>query len=613
MSKVNESIRNVAIIAHVDHGKTTLVDGLLKQTGTFEAHEEMGERILDSHDLERERGITIFSKNCAIRYKDVKINLVDTPGHADFGGEVERVLGMVDGVLLLVDAFEGPMPQTIFVLRKALKLNLKTILVINKIDRLNCDPQDVLNRVYDLFIDLGASEELIEFPVVYASARDGYAENELANVPGKRGFIPLLDAILESVPPPKADIESPLSMQVTAVQHDDYIKKLAVGRIRTGRLRVGEAVAVIDRDGKQRTGKIAILFSFVGLGRVKVQEADAGDIVAVAGLDKVKVGETITDPDHPTRLPIIEVEPPTLSLKFGPCTSPFAGREGDRVTSRQIRERLYFEAENDLALKVQNTEQAEVLNVSGRGELHLSILIETMRREGYEMAVGKPTVILREIDGKTHEPYEFLVVDVPDEFAGAVIERLGRRKGIMIKLASTGSSVHKRLEFEIATRGTLGLRSELMTETKGSAIMTHSFLEYRPFNSELRNGRQVGALVAKGAGRSSGYAIFTLQARGVMFISPQLDVFEGMIVGECAKEQDLDINVCKGKNLTNVRTSSADEKLFLTPPRSMSLEQCLEFINDDELLEVTPKSLRLRKKILDPARRRVVNRAVSKA
>jgi len=402
-------------------------------------------------------------------------------------------------------------------------------------------------------------------------------------------------------------------MQVTAVQHDDYIKKLAVGRIRTGRLRVGEAVAVIDRDGKQRTGKIAILFSFVGLGRVKVQEADAGDIVAVAGLDKVKVGETITDPDHPTRLPIIEVEPPTLSLKFGPCTSPFAGREGDRVTSRQIRERLYFEAENDLALKVQNTEQAEVLNVSGRGELHLSILIETMRREGYEMAVGKPTVILREIDGKTHEPYEFLVVDVPDEFAGAVIERLGRRKGIMIKLASTGSSVHKRLEFEIATRGTLGLRSELMTETKGSAIMTHSFLEYRPFNSELRNGRQVGALVAKGAGRSSGYAIFTLQARGVMFISPQLDVFEGMIVGECAKEQDLDINVCKGKNLTNVRTSSADEKLFLTPPRSMSLEQCLEFINDDELLEVTPKSLRLRKKILDPARRRVVNRAVSKA
>ena len=599
------NLRNIAIIAHVDHGKTTLVDGLLKQTGCFRATEEIQERILDSNALERERGITIFSKNISISYKGIKINVVDTPGHADFGGEVERILRMVDGVLLLVDAFDGPMPQTRFVLRKALQLNLKPIIVINKIDRLNCSPLDALDKVYDLFIDLNASNEQLDCPVIYASARDGYALLDLEDQSQTRDFTPLLDAILDKVPPPEGDKEAPLQLLITKVEYDDYIKKIAVGRIARGTMKLGDTVVVFGRKGETRNGKVAFLFTFEGLGRKKVESAGAGDIVAIAGIEDVIIGETISSATSPEALPVLQVDRPTLALRFSPNTSPLAGREGTYVTSRKLRERLYFEAENNLALRVEDTERPEVLKVSGRGELHLSILIETMRRESYEMEIGKPEVIVEEIDGKTHEPWEYLIIEVPDEYSGVVIERVGRRKGTMVRRSPMGGETATRLEFDITTRGLLGLRSELLTETRGTVIMHHSFQEYRPFSTDLKLGRRRGSMVSKEAGPALSYALNNLQERGTLFVSPGLEIYEGMVVGENAREFDLDVNPCKGKHLTNIRAAGSDEKIILTPPRVLSLEQALEFINEDELVEVTPTALRLRKKILDCGRRRI--------
>jgi GTP-binding protein len=601
-------IRNIAIIAHVDHGKTTLVDGMLKQCGLFRTTEEIKERILDSNELERERGITIFSKNIALTYGGVKINIVDTPGHADFGGEVERILRMVDGVLLLVDAFEGPMPQTRFVLRKALQLALHPVVVINKIDRPACDPLDTLDKIYDLFIDLNATEEQLDFPVVYASARDGYAVHDLALRESATDLRPLLDTIVARVPPPVGDPDAPFQMLVTKVDYDDYIKKVAVGRVTAGRLRVADTAAVFDRKGVMRTARVALLFTFDGLGRSKVDVVAAGDIVAVAGIEDVVVGETVSSMADPRPLPVLEVDRPTLSLKFGPNTSPFAGRDGTFVTSRKIRERLFFEAQNNLALRVEETDRPEVLKVSGRGELHLSILIETMRREGYELEIGKPEVILEEVEGQTREPYEYLIVEVPDAHSGIVIERVGKRRGVLLRMSPMTTESATRLEFEISTRAILGLRSELLTETRGTAVMHHSFLEYRPWNAGIQVGRHRGVLVSKATGPALSYALNNLQERGTLFVTPGVELYEGMVIGENSREHDMDVNACKGKHLTNIRAAGSDEKIILTPARVLSLEQALEFINDDELVEVTPRWLRLRKKILDCTRRRVSNR-----
>ncbi|MBI4864833.1 MAG: translational GTPase TypA [Candidatus Riflebacteria bacterium] len=601
----NPDIRNIAIIAHVDHGKTTLVDGLLKQTGFFRATEQIQERILDTNDLERERGITIFSKNISVIYQGVKINIVDTPGHADFGGEVERILRMVDGVLLLVDAFEGPMPQTRFVLRKALHLALHPVVVINKVDRPNCSPLDVLDKVYDLFIDLNASDSQLDFPVLFTSARDGYAVADMKERDAASDLRPLLDTIVTKVPPPVGDGSAPFQMLITKVEYDDYIKKVAVGRIANGTVNLGDTVVVFSRKGERRTGKVAFLFDFQGLERRKVERAMAGDIVAVAGIEEVTLGETIASALDPRPLPVLEVDRPTLSLKFAPNTSPLSGRDGSYVTSRQIRERLFFEARNNLALRVEETDRPEVLKVSGRGELHLAILIETMRREGYELEIGKPEVILDEIDGVTCEPFEYLIIEVPDEHSGVVIERAGRRKGVMVRMAPVSTESATRLEFEISTRGLLGLRSELLTETRGTLVMHHSFHEYRPFSVDLKLGRRRGAMVSKESGPALSYALNNLQERGTLFVYPGMDLYEGMVIGENSRDNDLDVNPCKGKHLTNIRAAGSDEKIILTPARILSLEQALEFINEDELVEVTPKSIRLRKRILDCTKRRV--------
>jgi GTP-binding protein len=602
----DENIRNIAIIAHVDHGKTTLVDGLLKQTGLFKATDNAC--VLDSNDLERERGITIFSKNISVSYKGIKINVVDTPGHADFGGEVERILRMVDGVLLLVDAFDGPMPQTRFVLKKALSLNLHPVVVINKIDRPNCNVADTLDKIYDLFIDLNASDAQLDFPIVYASGRDGYGVLKLEDAEKQpRDLRPLLDTIIEKVPAPLGDRNGDLEMLVTKVEYDDYIKKVAVGRISTGTLKLNQEVTVFDRKGQPRKGRVQHLFTFEGLGRAKVEEAHAGDIVALAGIENTFVGETIASGESAKALPVLDIDRPTLSLRFAPNSSPLAGREGDHVTSRKIRERLYHEAENNLALRVEDTDRPEVLKVSGRGELHLSILIETMRREGFELEIGKPEVIYETIDGKENEPFEYLICEVPDQYSGVVIERVGRRKGTMVRMQPMTTESATRIEFEISTRALLGLRSELLTETRGTIILHHSFLEYRPL-SDVKLGRRRGVLVSKEAGQALPYALNNLQERGTMIVEANTDIYEGMIIGENSREHDLDVNACKGKHLSNIRAAGSDEKIVLTPPRLLSLEQALEFINEDELVEVTPKCIRVRKRILDGTKRKVSNR-----
>ena len=592
-----KNLRNVAIIAHVDHGKTTLVDAMLKQSHVFRANEQVAERVMDSGDIERERGITILSKNTAIMYKDIKINIVDTPGHADFGGEVERVLNMVDGVLLLVDAFEGPMPQTKYVLRKALEQQLKPIVVINKIDRPDQRVNDVYDEVLELFMDLGADDDQLDFPVVYCAARDGIAKLDMAD--DSKNLEPLMDMLIKEIPAPHGDAEGPLQMMVTTLEADDYVGKVAIGRIMRGTARPNQSVVLLagDEEVKAKIGKVLV---YEGLKKVETPAAGLGEIVALTGLGDVHIGQTVADAVNPEALPTINIDEPTLSMTFGVNTSPFAGREGQFVTSRHLRDRLYKEVETNVALRVEETEAADVFKVSGRGELHLSILIETMRREGYEMQVGKPEVIYKTINNQRCEPMENLTVEVPQEYMGTVMELLGRRKAELSNM--TEGNGYMRLEFIVPARGLIGFRSELLTSTKGNGIMSHVFHGYAPYKGDME-GREHGSLVAFEEGETTGYGIYTLQDRGTMFISPNQAVYEGMIVGENSRELDIDINPCKQKHVSNMRTSSSDEAIRLTPPRILSLEQALEYINDDELVEVTPQSIRLRKTVLDHSAR----------
>ncbi len=592
-----QDIRNIAIIAHVDHGKTTLVDGMLKQNGTFRANEQVAERVMDSNDIERERGITILSKNTAVMYKDVKINIVDTPGHADFGGEVERVLNMVDGVLLLVDAFEGPMPQTKYVLRKALEQKLKPIVVINKIDRPDQRVDDVYDEVLELFMELGADDDQLDFPVVYAAARAGIAK--MAMEDESENLNPLMDLLLKEIPAPTGDINAPLQIMVTTLDNDEYVGRVAIGRIIRGSAKYNQNVVVINGDveTKARIGK---LFTYQGLKRVEVQEAGLGDIVALTGLGDVSIGQTVADAENPEALPSINIDEPTLSMTFGVNTSPFAGREGTFVTSRHLRDRLFKEIETNVSLRVEETDSADTFKVSGRGELHLSILIETMRREGFELQVGKPEVIYKEIKGHRCEPMEYLTIDVPQEFMGTVMESLGTRKAELANM--TELSGYLRMEFVIPARGLIGFRSEFLTNTKGNGIMHHLFHGYVPFKGDIP-GRTRGALVAFEQGETTGYGIYSVQDRGTMFVAPNQPVYEGMIIGENSREMDMDINPCKKKHVSNMRTSSSDEAIRLVPPRILSLEQALEYINKDELVEVTPASVRLRKTVLDRLQR----------
>ena len=590
-------IRNVAIIAHVDHGKTTLVDAMLRQSGVFRTNEQVAERVMDSNDLERERGITILSKNTAVLHSGVKINIVDTPGHADFGGEVERVLNMVDGVLLLVDAFEGPMPQTKYVLRKALEQKLKPIVVINKIDRPDQRVDDVEDEVLELFMELDADDDQLDFPVVYATARDGIAKLNMADE--SANLEPLFKLLIENIPAPKGDIDGPLQVMVTTLDYDEYVGRIAIGRVVRGRMKNGQNVTVLDGE-TQRKGRIGRLYGYEGLKRREVEDAAMGDIIAVTGLDDVNIGDTIADTENPEALPTIAIDEPTLSMLFSVNTSPFAGREGDFVTSRHLRDRLFREVETNVSLRVDETDSADSFKVSGRGELHLSILIETMRREGFEFQVGKPEVIYKTIQGQRCEPMELLTVDVPQDFMGAVMEKLGTRKAELINMGEI--SGYLRMEFVIPARGLIGFRNELLTSTKGNGIMNHVFHGYAPYKGDIQ-GRTRGALVAFEPGETTGYGIYSVQDRGVMFITPGQEVYTGQIVGENAREQDMDVNPCKKKHVTNMRSSSADEAIRLTSPRIHSLEQALEYINDDELVEVTPKSIRLRKSILDRSAR----------
>ncbi len=595
-----EDVRNVAIIAHVDHGKTTLVDCLLRQTGTFRDNQAMGERIMDSNDLERERGITIYSKNTAIQYNGVTINIIDTPGHADFGGEVERVLRMVDGVLLLVDAVEGPMLQTKFVLTKSLQLNLKPIVVINKIDRPNSRITAVINEVFDLFVDLGATDEQLDFPIVYASARDGYATLDLDD--NNPNINPLLETIVQKVPMPPGDVEAPFQMQVMTIDYNDYLGRMAIGRIHRGVVHLNDNVTRIQIDGKIMSGKVTKLYGYMGLGKKEINEAKAGDIVALAGLEDVQIGETITDPENSEALPPITVEEPTLEMNFMVNTSPFAGLEGTFVTSRNIRERLEKELQSNVALKVEFPERDDVFLVKGRGELHLSILIETMRRQGYEFAVSKPQAVFKQIEGKTYEPIEQLFIDVHEDYLGTVMEKLGRRKADMVNMHHEGSGT-VRLEYRIPARGLIGFQSEFITDTRGSGIMHHIFLDYEVFKGDIQTRRN-GSLIAKEPGNATSYAIENLQDRATLFIEPGDPIYEGMIVGENSRESDMVVNPCKKKHLTNMRSSTSDESVQLKTVKKLVMEQAIEFIKDDELVEITPKSVRLRKRILIELERR---------
>lgn len=593
----NNKLRNVAIIAHVDHGKTTLVDAMLKQSHIFRANEQVAERVMDSNAIERERGITILSKNTAVMYKDIKINIVDTPGHADFGGEVERVLNMVDGVLLLVDASEGPMPQTKYVLRKALEQGLKPIVVINKIDRPDQRIDDVYDEVLELFMELGADDDQLDFPVVYAIARDGIAKLDLDDE--SDSLEPLMDLLIKEIPAPQVDVEGSLQMMVTTLDSDEYVGRVAIGRIMRGKIKEGQNVVVISGDGetKERIGKVYV---YQGLKRMEVSEAELGEIVAITGLPSASIGHTVADAENPEALPSINIDEPTLSMTFGVNTSPFAGREGQFVTSRHLRDRLYKETETNVSLRVEETDSPDTFKVSGRGELHLSILIETMRREGYELQIGKPEVIYKEINGQLCEPIENLTIEVPQEFMGTVMESLGTRKAELSNM--TELKGYLRLEFTIPARGLIGFRSEFLTNTKGNGIMNHVFRGYAPYKGDIP-GRSRGSLVAFEQGETTPYGIYTLQDRGVMFISPNQMVYEGMIIGENTRELDMDVNPCKKKNVSNMRSSSSDEAIRLTPPRLLSLEQALEFINKDEMVEVTPESIRLRKTILDKSQR----------
>jgi len=590
----NPLIRNVAIVAHVDHGKTTLVDALLRQSGLFRANERVAERVMDSNDLERERGITILAKNTAVHYDGHLINIVDTPGHADFGGEVERTLSMVDGVMLLVDASEGPLPQTRFVLRKALERRLIPIVVMNKIDRGDARPQAVLDEIYDLFIDLDATEDQLDFPVLYTNAREGTATRDLAT-PGV-DLRPLFDAVIAHLPPPHGSPEAPLQALVANLDSSDYLGRIAIGRIFNGRVKVGDPIGVCKLDGTVETTRVTKLFTFEGLKRVDVTEASAGDVICLAGIENIMIGETIADPEHPEPVAHIAVDEPTVSMIFGVNTSPLAGREGRFVTSRQIKDRLDRELLGNVAIRVEPTDSPEQMKVIGRGELQLSILIEMMRREGFELQVSRPEIVTKEIDGQRVEPVEDLVIDVAEDFQGVVIAEVGQRRGSMTKMVNHGSG-RIRMEFRVPARGLIGFRSLFLTETRGTGLMHHLFHGWEPWHGPIPS-RANGALVSDRPGKATAYAIANLQERGEMFIDPAVEVFEGMIVGENARPNDLDVNITKEKKQTNMRASSADEAIRLIPPRKMGLEQAVEFINDDELVEVTPNSIRLRKKIL---------------
>jgi GTP-binding protein len=593
-SVANALRRNVAIIAHVDHGKTTLVDAMLNQSGLFRANERVAERMMDNTDLERERGITILAKNTAVHYHDILINIVDTPGHADFGGEVERTLAMVDGVLLLVDASEGPLPQTRFVLRKALERRLTPLVVINKIDRPDARPQEVLNEVYDLFIDLDADEEQVEFPVVYASARAGTSSMSMDD-PGE-DLRPLFEAIINSVPPPRGDVDAPLQMLVANLDSSDYLGRIAIGRVFNGQVKVGDPIAVCKLDGRVQETRVTKLFAFEGLRRVDITEAAAGDIVCLAGIEDITIGETIANIEDRVALTPIAVDEPTVSMIFGVNTSPMAGREGQYVTSRQIKDRLDRELLGNVSIRVEPTDSPEQMKVLGRGELQLSILIEMMRREGFELQVSRPDIVTKEVNGKVMEPIEELVIDVAEEFQGVVIAQVGMRRGTMTKMVNHGSG-RVRMEFRIPARGLIGFRSQFLTETKGTGIMNHLFSSWEPWHGAIP-ARATGALVADRTGPATAYAIYNLQERGEIFIEPAVIVYEGMIIGENARASDMDVNVTKEKKQTNMRASTADEAIRLIPPRKLGLEQAIEFINDDELVEVTPTSIRLRKRVL---------------
>jgi GTP-binding protein len=589
-------IRNIAIIAHVDHGKTTLVDGLLKQAGTFRTGEVVAERAMDSNDLERERGITILSKCTAVTWKGTKINIVDTPGHADFGGEVERVLGMVDSVLLLVDAYEGAMPQTRFVTQKAFEMGLSPIVVVNKIDRPGVDPHDVMDQVFELFISLGATDAQLDFPVIYASGRQGFAVRELDDE--RKDLSPLLDLIVEKVPPAAGDPDAPLCMQVATLDYDDYLGYMAIGRMRAGRAKVGDRVLLAHRGGEREEFRVQKVLGFQGLKRFELAEAFAGDIVAITGMSELNVGETITSITEPTILPLLKIDAPTISMHFRVNDGPFAGREGKYVTSRNLRERLLREIKSNVALRVEETDDAGVFKVSGRGELHLSVLIETMRREGYELCVSQPRVILQTgPNGEALEPYEDAVIDLDENYVGAVVEELGRRSGQMREMRPSAPG-RTRLEYRIPARGLIGYRSQFLTDTRGTGVLYTQFAEYGPVGGAIRS-RQNGVLVANEEGLSNAYALFYLQERGQLFIGPNVKVYGGMVVGIHQRDNDLVVNPCKTKKLTNIRTTAADEKLILAPPRQVTLEYALEFINDDELVEVTPATIRLRKAVLD--------------
>lgn len=600
-----DDIRNIAIIAHVDHGKTTLVDAMFKESHVFRTNEKMDERVMDSNDLEKERGITILSKNTAVMYNGIKINIVDTPGHADFGGEVERVLKMVDSVLLVVDSYEGPMPQTKFVLKKALELKLKPIVVINKIDKPNARPEEVIDEVFELFLELGADDEQLDFPIIYASAREGFARYNVEDT--NDGMEPLFKTIIDHVEPQKGYIDGPLQMLVTTLDSNAFVGKIAIGKVHRGTVRKNQNVALVRQDGTKSNYKITAVFGYNGLKREEVEEAGLGDIIAVSGIVDANIGETIADAANPEALPFVEIDEPTLNMNFMVNDSPFAGKEGEFVTSRHLRDRLMKELETNVSLRVKEI-TPDCFEVSGRGELHLSVLIETMRREGFELQVSKPNVIFKEENGKKMEPMEYLTIDVPEEFMGAVMEKMGPRKAEMVNMTSAVNG-YTRLEFIIPARGLIGFRNEFMTDTKGNGIMNHVFEGYAPYKGEIE-ARSRGSIVSFEQGEAIAYGLFNAQERGRLFITPGTPVYQGMVVGECARAEDLDINVCKGKKLTNTRASGSDDAVKLVPVTTLTLEQSIEFIGNDELVEVTPESIRIRKRYLDAAeRKRMISRS----
>ncbi|GAA7920925.1 translational GTPase TypA [Helicobacter pylori] len=594
-----KNIRNIAVIAHVDHGKTTLVDGLLSQSGTFSEREKVDERVMDSNDLERERGITILSKNTAIYYKDTKINIIDTPGHADFGGEVERVLKMVDGVLLLVDAQEGVMPQTKFVVKKALSFGICPIVVVNKIDKPAAEPDRVVDEVFDLFVAMGASDKQLDFPVVYAAARDGYAMKSLDD--DKKNLEPLFETILEHVPSPSGSVDEPLQMQIFTLDYDNYVGKIGIARVFNGSVKKNESVLLMKSDGSKENGRITKLIGFLGLARTEIENAYAGDIVAIAGFSAMDVGDSVVDPANPMPLDPMHLEEPTMSVYFAVNDSPLAGLEGKHVTANKLKDRLLKEMQTNIAMKCEEMGEGK-FKVSGRGELQITILAENLRREGFEFSISRPEVIIKEENGVKCEPFEHLVVDTPQDFSGAIIERLGKRKAEM-KAMNPMSDGYTRLEFEIPARGLIGYRSEFLTDTKGEGVMNHSFLEFRPFSGSVES-RKNGALISMENGEATAFSLFNIQERGTLFINPQTKVYVGMVIGEHSRDNDLDVNPIKSKHLTNMRASGSDDAIKLTPPRTMVLERALEWIEEDEILEVTPLNLRIRKKILDPNMRK---------